>query len=1219
MAIYLPFRPTLQGPFARRFYKRAKELSERLNLNSETTSIIREEVDWALNAYKVNPVQRRIYRATWLLLRDLLRVRWTLRWHNGTLEVAPPSKRFTSNNHDAKTEKATIRQAMAGPRLERILEAREFIERMEGPPSGRVKVPVTSLIADGTAIASDLLEVSRLKEKSRVPALRKVIQPYLQLVHEEMRCEQTGHRLSDIWRYFRLTWSTPADSTPGRTMLYLVRDKAREYHPIIGIASLENSALAISARDTFLGWTTKAFHAEISAELVGKDGDGPIRDAFGRLLKHIETAVGDINLTGLCTLKECERPSEDLLLRIAGIASRSIAEREVALREWHSRSENDEDEPPPERSEMGSSSKEAVDALYRRKRADQLGRLLAARLHLQTQLKKRDLREVWDKYVAGPTSRRGATSTLDTAIRTALQALKNRHVGTSMLELNVCGAIPPYNELLGGKLVALLMLSPEVVRDYRKRYGKRPSDIASMMKGQPVVRPAELMFLGTTSLYHVGSSQYNRLRLPAGLLRVNAPEVRWQELGSTSGFGTLHVSKLTVQCLEEAANEDGEKYVHHVFGEGPSPKLRQFRQGLDAVLGSSSATRSALAKHEMTRLVYGAWLASNGPSIFHGSRQKPIYYFDPSRDVQEAVSRITDYWRERWLLMRLSHTETISRLSEFNPEQLYVSRVLGDIETWEEFKPIRLEDSLMSKSTPDDQTDSWREFVRHLYLGTSAYADHVNPKTLEAMHVRTPLDDAVVEAVKAGKSIVITGNPGDGKTHLLRILASRLNALRNKPVVELDASTLSNSQLKSKWERTKRAGKPFCVAINEAILKGLADDYKNFEPVQEAQQQVEHAIVYGDEELTKQSVVVFDLSRRTALSPVIVQAAIEKLTNPTALSRCSVCPVEGCDLTRNQMLIRTQRFQERLQLLLDRVSLCGFHATVRELQSLISYLLFGGRSCETLLRESGDQRDAIAQLPFTGKGRLFDLLRKRFDPAQISQPVWDEALVSAETNPADWLPEWPIEQEALAHTDWARFQARKRAFYFFHEQGNQLLDMAGNDEADFEKFLGMAERDALRLIVRQLNSLFGKPGASEELRVWQSHRYNQSPRRILYSAQLCARNELQLVHPRLRASMAAGFRLQEDHVVLRLKNRAMARLRIDFDLFRLTRLADRGVPVLSLEGDTMRRVWQFMEQLYRPAADVADEVKIVLLDPSTSEQLIVAVDPQDGRYLSITR
>jgi hypothetical protein len=116
---YLPFRPSLHGPFARRFYERIQHLDERKNVNDEITSAIRKEVDWALHESKVNPAQRRIYRATWLLFRDLLRVGWKFRWHNGTVEVAPPENSLPSNQ-DAQVEKAKIRDYMSGPRLERI-------------------------------------------------------------------------------------------------------------------------------------------------------------------------------------------------------------------------------------------------------------------------------------------------------------------------------------------------------------------------------------------------------------------------------------------------------------------------------------------------------------------------------------------------------------------------------------------------------------------------------------------------------------------------------------------------------------------------------------------------------------------------------------------------------------------------------------------------------------------------------------------------------------------------------------------------------------------------------------------------------------------------------------------------------------------------------------------------------------------------------------------
>ena len=55
--------------------------------------------------------------------------------------------------------------------------------------------------------------------------------------------------------------------------------------------------------------------------------------------------------------------------------------------------------------------------------------------------------------------------------------------------LTICGAIPPYNEVLGGKLVAMLMMSPEVVAEYRRRYAGMPSVIASSMAGRPISAP----------------------------------------------------------------------------------------------------------------------------------------------------------------------------------------------------------------------------------------------------------------------------------------------------------------------------------------------------------------------------------------------------------------------------------------------------------------------------------------------------------------------------------------------------------------------------------------------------------------------------------------------------------------------------------------------------------------------------------------------------------
>ena len=134
-----------------------------------------------------------------------------------------------------------------------------------------------------------------------------------------------------------------------------------------------------------------------------------------------------------------------------------------------------------ERSELGSISTKTEQALYNRKRAEQLARLLIAKKTLTDIVNDPDYDENWINFCKSETG--------SSVIRNALVAQKTKHIGSSLMELNVCGAIPPYNEILGGKLVALLATSPQVVHDYKTRYENKASEIASRLKGQPVCRP----------------------------------------------------------------------------------------------------------------------------------------------------------------------------------------------------------------------------------------------------------------------------------------------------------------------------------------------------------------------------------------------------------------------------------------------------------------------------------------------------------------------------------------------------------------------------------------------------------------------------------------------------------------------------------------------------------------------------------------------------------
>src|SRR5207248_41884 len=121
----------------------------------------------------------------------------------------------------------------------------------------------------------------------------------------------------------------------------------------------------------------------------------------------------------------------------------------------------------------------------------ELARMLQARLRL---------REVKDAFL--DPEHTASVLYLDetrSAISMALLANKSRCIGSNLMEITTCGAIQPYNHLLAGKLTALLLLSPQVADDYRRRYGSEPSIISSLLKNEPLVRDSTLVYLGTTS------------------------------------------------------------------------------------------------------------------------------------------------------------------------------------------------------------------------------------------------------------------------------------------------------------------------------------------------------------------------------------------------------------------------------------------------------------------------------------------------------------------------------------------------------------------------------------------------------------------------------------------------------------------------------------------------------------------------------------------------
>lgn len=573
-------------------------------------------------------------------LRFIISVLCDLRNQNWTYVVKGDEIRIV---RPAETDKASVRASHAVARDKQLSQpaVRQFIRRMEKrrPTAGGGSV-CYSLMRDGRELVAGLRgAVSRNTEEQQLEALRQVIDPYIQIVRTGTVCELTGYELNDIWRYFRHTWATSYNSSVGRELKVLIRDRATKHHAVIGIGAMVSPRHLVHI-DRWVGWERGGFLKELESHPS---------DEWARWLdESLTSLLGDIYVEDFITDKILKRthltkPDQDVIDRLQSEADSAKAAHRLYPEQAQHKGEGEEKLPP-------SWVERAKTHLYRGNRATALAELLKARLNLANAGFRSPAGSSLEKAVKAAAGR--------DAIGTVLKYVKSVHAGINVLDISVCGAVPPYSPLLGGKLVAMMLAGPAVIQAYAEAYRASPSIIASAMAGRPVVREPHLVLLTTSSLYGDPLNQYTRAAVPAS--EVGGPPgdaVRYKELGKTLGQGSHHISEDTVEEAELflAQRADGHR-VNSIFGEGVNPRLRKIRGALD-LCGFKS---DHILEHGSPRVLYGVALASNYQSVLLGRSNQPEYIL-PQDDVAAVMARIADYWRRRWLLGRIKKDETLAQ------------------------------------------------------------------------------------------------------------------------------------------------------------------------------------------------------------------------------------------------------------------------------------------------------------------------------------------------------------------------------------------------------------------------------------------------------------------------------------------------------------------------------------------------------------------------------
>jgi hypothetical protein len=470
--------------------------------------------------------------------------------------------------------------------------------------------------------------------------LASVVDPYIQFVTPDAVCKHTGLKLQDIWRYFRHTWTNAYRSVPGRSIMILVRDKSRPYHPVIGLAALANSVVQQAIRDKWIGWD--------SENAVRQFVESPSPARIRTLLAYLDSLIRNIYIAdlirdGLLKRADLTHPAAEVVRRLRKESLRAI--------KLHRQNPDAVTHKAMGRHTSKELASLAKTNLFRSKRCKQLATLL-------------DVREILDKKQIGRLPKKrlelvAKEASVADAVRRLTRFIKAERVGISMMDITVCGAVAPYNAILGGKLVCHLLCSPEVVKEYARRYRDYDSIIASGMKGSRVRRKPQLVLLCTTSLYGNGSSQYNRIKIPASAAGGKAGEVlRYEELGISEGFGSFHFSKETVRITDALLGRSNHgRKVNSIFGEGVNPLMRKMREAL-ALIGLPTQ----LLRHGNKRIVYGIPLARNFRTFLLG-QEKRIQYVTPQTKATLRTSQLAHFWTKRWLARRIEDPSVLERVS----------------------------------------------------------------------------------------------------------------------------------------------------------------------------------------------------------------------------------------------------------------------------------------------------------------------------------------------------------------------------------------------------------------------------------------------------------------------------------------------------------------------------------------------------------------------------
>ncbi len=510
--------------------------------------------------------------------------------------------------------------------------------------------------------------------------------------------------------------------------------------------------------------------------------------------------------------------------------------------------------------------------------------------------------------------------------------------------------------------------------------------------------------------------------------------------------------------------------------------------------------------------------------------------------------------------------------------------------------------------------------LQSYYKSFKNIAENKSDEEFQLLHIEDQVENFVRDKLNNNKIVIVTGSPGDGKTHLIKYLQPNIPS--NTKII-LDANEKTDEIIKS-IEDCHQKKEPLVIAINEGVLLNCAKesnaDISEYLSDCVLNQYVppQHYNKFADH------IYLVNLKNRNNLNRDKIQKILEKIAK--TFTACDNCP--DCLASKNLNMIQQKTIKEKLVELLSRSSVFAPHFTMREIWAFFSYLINNSHQCGGEKIEGMNYYNNIFD---NDLGGIFEWI-KQLDPINITFPRIDHKmwlfspdLIKEENYPyglKDVLKPKDLDDQDERFKSFINF---KRKSYFESLVKFEKSSQNNLDPYEFYQKLINNDNDSKRLIITYINSLFGIDD-DDFLYLFLSHRFDVRKQEYVITNKRIPNKEMKILIPNLNDNIQDAFEgFSPEYVIFDHESNfdengvSFSALKINLDLVKF--LLDSKQKTIKFMGFTPQhqKIINFLESSRlqdKALKDIEDISKVYLTDLGDGEHSTeIRIDLLNKKYL----